>query len=108
MLKDPKLQFERSNIHQSGKYSENLVKFTPKQTVNSIEISLKKQTFQNFVKQKLNKMQKSAKKFFLGIIKGELYVMQPVVLNQISTLFSIKTLSHNSPQHLHLLYKCCE
>jgi hypothetical protein len=49
MLKDPKLQFERSNIHQSGKYSENLVKFAPKKTANSIEISVIKQTFPNFV-----------------------------------------------------------
>ncbi len=72
MLKDPKLQFDRSNIHQSGKYSENLVKFAPKQTVNSIEISLKKQTFQNFVKQKLNKMQKFAKKFFFGHNQGRI------------------------------------
>jgi hypothetical protein len=50
MLKDPKLQFDRSNIHKSAKYSENLVKFAPRKTANSIEISLIKQTFPNFVK----------------------------------------------------------
>jgi hypothetical protein len=44
----------------------------------------------------------------LGVTKGELYVMQPVVLNQISTLFSIKILSHSSLQHIHQLYKWCE
>ncbi len=33
MLKDPKLQFERSNIHKSGKYSgnkQNSVEICPK------------------------------------------------------------------------------